>query len=791
MLRRPHLTLVVSLALLAGTTADAGPDAPTTTKARVEALAAPVQIDFDGIGVPTVRAGSLEDLARAQGWVHARDRFLQMDLARRQAAGELAEIFPPAREMDRAARPLGMRAIAVRALAAMKPEHRALLERYAEGVNAQLASTQPLEYRMLRQAPAPWRPEDTLLVQLGMGRYLDNSALAERERARLFERLPAAAAAYLSSSAGALSMSVDGSPLPAAPAIPGPELLDIRPRIAPSAPAPSAPTPSAPTPSDRAVPGSNAFAVAGTRTTDGRAILGNDMHLALTAPGLWYRIALEWPGGRLMGVSLPGVPLIVQGTNGAVAWGFTNLTADLSDLVIVETDPNDPARYRIEGGSEPFVVESVTLGRAPRAETLECRSTRFGPVVADLGGGRLAALRSPMLAPGGLDCGLFDLCFSRTIEDALKAARAWNGPAQNVLVAGADGRIGWTISGALPKRVRPGAVPTPWNQAAAALDLIKTEDKPMVVDPPSGVLTSANQLAIAPNGPLALVLGFDEASGDRARRLRTMLEARRDWTEAALHEVQLDTYSARLVRWRDAILALVPADAGDGLVPLVRRELSSWDGRIDAGQSASEVLDAFRRAVRAEVAAAIGGDCANALEDEALLRAIETRAAHLAPDAKGDWSAAALRILAGAAESSRILDVNGAGGIRFRSRGEANIASIRHPVADALGPAAKVAEMPRSALPGHPTVVRVQTPSFGASQRSVVSPAHPADAILVTPCGQASMPTSVHFRDCHPFWEQGRPYPLVPGEAVSKIELSRDAPIATETPRGRPAQSRE
>ena len=778
-------SLVLALAGSVEAVFHATTTATTTTKARIESLAAPVAVDFDGIGVPTIRATSLEDLARAQGWVHARDRFLQMDLARRQAAGELGEIFPPAREMDRLVRPLGMRAVAGRALASMKPEHRALLERYAEGVNGFLALSQPLEYRMLRQGPAKWLPEDTLLVQLGMGRYLDASAESERARVPLFERLPAAAAAYFASSAGVLSMSVDGSPLPPAPPVPGPDLIDIRPRIAPPSPAAASPT------ADRATPGSNAFAVAGSRTKDGRAILGNDMHLALTAPGLWYRIALEWPGFRLVGISLPGVPLIVQGTNGAVAWGFTNLTADLSDLVLVETDPADSARYLVPGGSEPFAIETITIGRPPRTDTIECRSTRFGPIVADLGGGRLAALRSPMLAPGGLDCGLFDLCFAQSIEDALRTARAWNGPAQNVLVAGVDGRIGWTISGALPKRTRPSVVPTPWSAVDAAPGLLAAEDKPIVLDPPSGILTSANQLAIAPNGPLAGVLGVDEASGDRAHRLRALLEARRDWTESDLHEVQLDTHSARLVRWRDAILALVAPDVGDGIMPLAQRELRNWDGKVDTSQAASELIDFFRRALRAEIAAAIGGDCVNAIEDEAILRAIESRAAHLAPDSKGDWTAVAIRLLAGAAEASRVLDVNGTGAVRFRSRGEANIAAIRHPVSEALGPVAKVAEMPRTPLPGHPTVIRVQTPSFGASQRSVVSPAHLADAILVTPCGQGSMPASVHFRDCHPFWEQGRPYPLVPREAVSRFELSRDAPVAADTPRGRPAQSRE
>lgn len=790
---RRAIRLTSLLALGFACAASAGEVA--TIKAALPALTAPATILLDEVDVPTIEAANLADLARAQGWLHARERFMQMDLARRQAAGELGQIVPAGVAMDRRTRPLGLRAIAARALASMPADQRELLDRYAEGVNAQLAAGAPLEYRMLRQEPARWQPEDTLLVELGMALFLDSSADADRGRTGLARAVDPAVARFLMSSAGALSMSVDGSSLPAALALPNAEQLDLRARAPRDVKSPGAPS--------EAKPGSNAFAVAASRTKQGRAIVGNDMHLALTAPGIWYRVSLRWPGRQLDGLSLPGVPLIIQGTNGSVAWAFTNLTADLADLILVEPDPADATRYLIEGGREPFVVEEVRLGKPPRDEALTIRSTRWGPIVGEGPGGTLVALRWTFHEKGAIDCGLFGLSLAGTLEAALDAARDWRGPPQNILVAAKDGRIGWTIAGSLPDRARLTPTIVPWRQAPEWRGILSPAQKPRIVDPASGILTSGNQLAVAPTGALAAVLGSDEASGDRAFRLRRILETRSDWTEAELHAVQLDTYSPRLVRWRDALVGLVPAESGDATTDRARSLIAEWDGFVDADESAPEIIDACRRELRKAVAACIGTDAASGISDESLLRMLESGEAHLAPAADGSWRMVASQVLASAARSTKVEQAaarsNPAGptedsrtGSRddaradtetppgsqggFRTRGSANIAVIRHPAADSLGAAARMAEMPRAQLPGHPTCVRVQTPTFGASQRSVISPNHLSDAIMVTPCGQAGLPTSPNFRSLHEFWQKGEPYPLLPQDAARRVLLLREVP---------------
>lgn len=760
----------------------------------VSALQAPTTISLDRFDVPTISATSLLDAACAEGWIHARDRFLQMDLARREAAGELAALVPGGIAMDRTTRPLGLRSVAERAFAALPERHRALLTRYAEGVNAQLAQTVPLEYKMLRAIPAPWRPEDCLLVQLGMGRYLDRSPQLDRDRTPLFNLFPTQVAAFFSSSAGTLSASVDGSALPSPLPLPTAAELDLR-AIAGEGSSPAA------TREDRTTPGSNAFAVAGTRTKDGRAIVGNDMHLMLLAPGVWYRVRLIWTGAsdasetsknaatqhQLTGLSLPGVPLIVQGTNGHVAWGFTNLTADLADLVVVTRDPQDENRYLTSEGSEPFAKSIVEIGRESERERLDLLSTRFGPILEERADGALIALRwLPLVDPRSVDCGLFDLAFATTLESALEVARGWNGPPQNVLVADARGRIGWTIAGALPDRssrtptVVSAQNPPEWR------GVLPPEAKPIVVDPPSGILVSANQLAQNPTGSLQQVLGSDEAAGDRAHRMRALLESRNDWTEAELFRVQLDTHSARLLRWRDALLALLARDPNNAIVSSLHEPidvLRGWNGYVEVDASAPVLLDAVRQGVARRMATALASlpsavesgvtatQLAAAIEDEALLRVLEAHPNSLLPSSAPSWTDFAATVLAEAATACRENDGT------FRTRGAVNRASIRHPAADALGAAARLAEMPKAQLPGHPTSVRVQTPRFGASQRSVVSPAHLDDAILVTPCGQSGLPTSPHFRSLHKAWQDGEPFPLLPAAPATEVTLLPSLPV--------------
>jgi len=340
-----------------------------------------------------------------------------------------------------------------------------------------------------------------------------------------------------------------------------------------------------------------------------------------------------------------------------------------------------------------------------------------------------------------------------------------------------------------------------WRTAPMWRGVLDAGAKPTIMDPPSGILTSANQLSIAPAGPLAAVLGADEAHGDRAYRIAELLASRHDWSEADLHAVQLDVLSPRLVRWRDALLAAL---GDNSTLPTAAARacetLRAWNGEVTVDTSASVLTDAVNQALRSEIARALAAASerngrpidrhilAAAINDEALLRILETRPEHLFPatDTPSDnWSMLAARLISTAADSALLAAKDGADPA-FRTRGEMNRAAIRHPAADALGAAARIAEMPRTPLPGHPTTVRVQTPTFGASQRSVVAPGYPEDAILVTPAGQSGLPTSPHFRSLHRPWQDGKPYPMRPGKATARVRLvakSEAAPPKPGTPK--------
>ncbi|HEX3727792.1 MAG TPA: penicillin acylase family protein, partial [Pirellulales bacterium] len=297
-------------------------------------LSAPVTIDRDQLGIPTIRAGNRLDLAYATGFVHAQDRFFQMDLLRRSSAGELAELAGAgALELDRRNRVHRFRQVARRLLEASGDEDRALLETYAKGVNAGLASlrVKPFEYLLLGGTPAPWKAEDCALCLFSMYLALQGEDFRDETRLGLMhDLLPEPVFEFLAPLGTEWDAPIEGEAFVVAP-IPGPDVFDTRQEgaidrdlLAPSGTSP------AKGPVHR---GSNNWAVSGRHTADGRALVANDMHLDIRVPHIWYRASLVWADGekmerRITGVTLPGTPAVIVGSNGHIAWGFTNSEGD-------------------------------------------------------------------------------------------------------------------------------------------------------------------------------------------------------------------------------------------------------------------------------------------------------------------------------------------------------------------------------------------------------------------------------------------------------------------------------
>ncbi len=751
----------------------------------IDALGAVVRVEFDAYDVPLIRAERFDDGAVALGYLHAQERLVQMDLIRRRASGRLSEIVgPDTIGSDRAVRVYGFEGVAAEVVASLPERHRRLLEAYRDGVNAGIAAmaAPPLEYTLLGVAPEPWRLEDSILVMLDMTLLLRSGDQEDRVLAGMRDALAPEMVEFLAPRATRFDAPLDaptddptGGYRPVA--VPGPEVFAV-----------SAVDSSAielvRVESELAVLGSNSWAVAGSRTAHGGAVVSNDMHLPLMLPNIWYRAAIAWEDGAgharmVAGVSLPGLPGVVAGSSDSLAWGFTNLTADLVDLVPIEPLADDPTRYRYGDGSEAFGarVEVIEVKGGEPIE-FEVQTTRWGPVT-DIGpdGGPLA-MRWGALDASNTNLRLLDLPLARSLEDGLQVARSWLGPAQNIVMADARGDIAWTIGGFLPKREGfAGGLDEGWaNGTTRWLGNREGEDRPQLVRPDSGVLFTANNRVVSlRNG--ASELGRDFALGVRAQRIRELFGEADQWTEREVFDVALDTRSALLDPYREHLLASMPNAADDELVDRALEIVRGWNGTSDADQAAFRLLRAFRSRLQQTVlspllapAAADGQEWVyvSFSGDEPVLRLLEERPEHLLDPRYADWDDLVRRVFVGMV---RDFGPGGDGGIET-PWGERNQSRVAHPFADmAPAPMRRMLEIPPASQSGDTSSVRVARPTFGASERFAISPGRLEEGLIHMPGGQSGKPLSPHFRDQHGAWDSGEPLPLLPVEVRRVLEL--------------------
>jgi penicillin amidase len=770
---------------------------------QLAGLSAPVTIGRDTLGIATIAGATRLDVARGLGFVHGQDRFFQMDLARRRAAGELSALIGASTlRLDRQTRILGLRAHARRAVEQATADERALLEAYTAGVNAGLASlaAAPFEYLVLRAEPEPWTPEDCALVVASMYLQLQD-AFGQRERrlALIHAALPPQLADFLTTTASEWETPLVGEGQPN-PAVPGPEVFDLRrlPKAASVEPreqrhaSPAhdwtraiAARLSASEPDEARVPGSNNWVVAGEHTAEGGALVANDMHLGLSVPHVWYRASMTWgPAGefRAIGVTLPGTPSLIVGSNGHVAWGFTNTTADWSDLVALEIDPADPTRYRTPQGWLAFTTRREDIGVARGAtEVLDVRETIWGPVGEPDALGRQYAIAWVALRPGGLNVRAVEMERAETVEQAFALASEVGIPAQNLVAADRDGRIGWTVAGRIPRRVGfDGGLPESWADGSRGWDgWVSASSYPRVVDPETGRIVTANNRLV--DGDALRLLGdggYDP--GARARQIRDDLLAIPRATPGDMLRVQLDDRALFLDRWRTLLLRTLSAPALTGAD--TRRALraaveTTWTGRASPDSAAYRLVREFRQRV-AELALAplyaevrkIDGEfpVAQGRGGEGPLWAlVSERPPHLLAPEYRDWN----ELLLAAADRVAADAVRDSGAIERHTWGRFNTPRIQHPLSRAVPQLSRWLDMPAIALAGDSHMPRVQLQDFGASQRMVVSPGHEDRGYFHMPGGQSGHPLSPHFADMHAAWAAGEPTPFLPGPAVHVLRL--------------------
>lgn len=756
---------------------------------REAGLDAAVHISRDARGVPTIEATSRADLAFATGFLHAQDRFFEMDLSRRLAAGELAELFGTlALDQDRQARLFRFRSVAREVLAQASPAQRTLMDAYARGVNAGLAglSSRPWEYWLLGQRPARWSSEDSVLVVYAMWWDLQASGLRRGiMRREVNERLggPECAAGWKCAIQFLYPQGTQwDAPAGLGPgnsagegAVPGPEILNVR---------AVAVQPGATRPLSVPVVGSNNWAVGGALTTTGAAIVANDMHLGQRVPTIWYhaRLQLSGAGGLdLNGVTLPGAPLLVAGSNGYIAWGFTNSYGAWLDVERVDCTGVTPGHMTTPAGAVPLSVvsEQIKVKGGPTA-ILDVQSGPLGVLIRQDPAAHSCWFGSWLAQrPEATNMNLMLLERTHSVAQALELAPQVGIPHQNLMVGDSAGHIGWTIFGRIPEDTGAG-------RARSSAAWTSVSDHPVIVDPPLARLWSANARVASDPRQLELIgghlasLGAEYDLGARASQIRDdLLSLNGHITPADMLHVQLDDRALFLGRWQRLVLSVLDAEdlAAHPQRAQFRRLVASWNARASVDSVGYRLVRAFhertRQAVWDMVLAGLGIPAGEENYpppqfEGALWQLVTTQPLHMLARNYSSWPQFLRAQLDATIEELAIR----CPALEHCTWGARRPVKIRHPLSGALPGLAALLDMPTLELPGDQDMPRVQEGAFGASERFAISPGHEDQAYLTLPGGQSGHPLSPYYRAGFLGWAHGEALPLLPGPAQHGLTLT-------------------
>jgi len=750
---------------------------------QVDHIRASVLIERDAAGIPVITAGNRRDLAYATGFVHGQDRFFQMDLSRRRAAGELAELIGPvALPLDKRNRLHRFRNRARAVFGRLTPFDTGVITAYSAGVNAGLESlrTAPFEYLLLRAKPRRWEPEDSLLVAYNMFLELhDERANRDVRRGLAHRVLPRALFDFLYPDGTSWDAPLQGDPRPALP-LPHPSDLAVldSPRSAPRGHFADT--------GEQFIVGSNNWAVAGALTDSGRAIVANDMHLGITTPNVFYRARLIVDGDiprDLNGVTLPGVPLLVAGSNGRVAWGNTNSYGDWTDAVIVQ--PGDaPNTYLTPNGPRAFTTYRETIEvKGGDAEEILVRETVWGPVLENnADADSLLAVSWLAHKPRAVNLRGLDLEVASSAAEALQIANRIGMPPQNFVVGDAAGNIGWTIAGQIPLRSEfDPLLPADWSRTGGWTGWLAADQFPRILNPDSKRIWTANA-RVVDHEALAKIGDGGYDLGARARQIRDGLFTRDRFGPSDMLAIQLDDRALFLERWQGLLLETLDSDAlrdHDGRQEY-RDLVAGWESRATTDSVGYRLVRAFRTEVRARVFDMLmqpvrekyGNDTRLRMSNQfegPLWTMITEKPEHLVSAEYSSWQEL---LLAAIDENLDYFRENYDGPLSQRTWGERNTAAIRHPLGRAAPFLARWLDMPRDELPGDSNMPRVHGPTFGASERFAVAPGDEANGYMHMPAGQSGHPLSEFYSRGHNDWVEGRTTAFLPGDAVHTLTLT-------------------
>ncbi|MCA9970038.1 MAG: penicillin acylase family protein [Anaerolineales bacterium] len=589
------LLVVVVIAGIGLTVVARRPFPKTDGTITVPGLSEEVTVYRDDFGIPHIYANNDADLFFAQGYVHAQDRFWQMEFWRHIGQGRIAEITgEPGVNSDKFIRTVGWPRYAAQTVAYYQeeePEYYALLEAYSAGVNAYIEQNRgalALQITILGAVNEPWEiepwtPLHTIAWGVVMSDDLGGNWRSERSRVELLQTI------------GEADLELLWPPYP----------YDSRPVIAPTDAQVNEVNETAGVAGETAVDwqrvntslvaeppangfifghglgiGSNDWVVSGEHTASGLPLLADDPHLGVQMPSIWYEVGLHAPGWDVVGFSFAGVPGVIIGHNDKIAWGVTNVGPDVQDLFIEKINPSDPTQYEFMGEWRDMeILEEVIHVNGGADVTLEVRLTQHGPILNDVVDGLsdVLAFRWSAQEPSRVLQSVVMLNQAQNYEDFRAALRYWDGPSQNFVYADVEGNIAYQVPGLIPIRQNgDGTVPVPgWTGEYEWIGWIPYEELPALLNPEWGYIATANHAVVDPDYPH--FLGRDWADGDRGQRIVDMLEeaiAAGDVTADDIARIQFDSLSLPAATYVPLLDGL---SSDDARVQAAIERLRGWD----------------------------------------------------------------------------------------------------------------------------------------------------------------------------------------------------------------------
>ncbi|MFC8274410.1 penicillin acylase family protein [Streptomyces sp. NPDC057271] len=621
----------------------------TTGELRLDGLSGVVEVKRDAYGVPQIYADTEADLFRAQGFVQAQDRFYEMDVRRHMTAGRLSEMFGKSQvDTDAFLRTLGWRQVAQDEYdKVLSAETKKNLQAYAEGVNAYLkgkdSADVSVEYAALAfsndYAIEPWTPVDSVAWLKAMAWDLRGNMQDEIDRSLLTSRLSARQIQDLYPGYpyelhqpivqnGAVDKATDAFDPKAkakknddgAGATPGGALEGMRSQLGALSDSLDD-IPALLGPNGNGI-GSNSWVVSGRYTTSGKPLLANDPHLAPMLPSLWYQMGLHCRSVSatcrydVAGYTFSGMPGVIIGHNDSVAWGFTNLGADVTDLYLEKVGDDG---YVVDGRTKPFTTREETIkiaGGGSRKITV--RSTEHGPLVSDRsselekvgqkapvgnvapdrGTGYGVSLQWTALQPGKSMDAVFKLNRAKNFKEFRAAAEDFTVPSQNLIYADAQ-NIGYQAPGKIPRRAKgDGTVPAPgWDSSYKWKGYIPYDELPYEQNPDRGYIVTANQ-AVVDADKYPYLLTEDWGYGSRSQRINDLIESKiKDGGKISpddMRTMQMDNRSEIATLLNPLLLKI---DISDPYVREAQKLLEGWDYTQEPDSAAAAYFNAVWRNV--------------------------------------------------------------------------------------------------------------------------------------------------------------------------------------------------